>query len=109
MTEQEEEQIRMYNKKSEELKQLEMDLSDQRKQTEKKEKQLREAEVQISSVEKQKAELENEIQDLKKESKVKSKNLCFVVWLCADILIMFIINLFTCLFFLTKYKWNLFN
>lgn len=93
----------MYNKKSEELKQLEMDLSDQRKQTEKKEKQLREAEVQISSVEKQKAELENEIQDLKKESKVKSKNLCFV-WLCADILIMFIINLFTCLFFLTKYK-----
>lgn len=95
----------MYNKKSEELKQLEMDLSDQRKQTEKKEKQLREAEVQISSVEKQKAELENEIQDLKKESEVKSKNLCFVVvWLCADILIMFIINLFTCLFFLTKYK-----
>lgn len=94
----------MYNKKSEELKQLEMDLSDQRKQTEKKEKQLREAEVQISSVEKQKAELENEIQDLKKESEVKSKNLCFVVWLCMDILIMFIINLFTCLFFLTKYK-----
>lgn len=86
MTEREEELTQMYEKKSEELKQAEMELGTQRSQTEEKEKQLREAEVQISSVEKQKAELETAVQDMNKEAEVNINIFYSVVWIVEDIL-----------------------
>lgn len=70
LSDSDEEHKQMYEKKTEELKQLEEELKDLQSDTKEKERQLREAEAQILSLETEKAELENVIQETKKEVEV---------------------------------------